>query len=132
MGKFIRRMSLGGVIAAALVAAAPAFAVTPADINGYAMPEGYVADRTIEVTPATKSINVTYGETVRFLVQNGGITQEVIWHFDGLAAKLSLGTLLASPSASVGSSMPAAAGGIPVYVHQGNNPLNAATGGDSD
>ncbi len=132
MGKFIRRMSLGGVIAAALVAAAPAYSVTPADIDGYAMPEGYVADRTIEVTPDTKSINVAYGETVRFLVQSGGITQEVIWHFDGLAGKLSLGTLLASPSASVGSSMPGAFAGVPIYVHQGNNPLSAAWGGSGD
>lgn len=132
MGNFIRHLSFGGVIATALLAAAPAFAVTPADIDGYAMPEGYVADRTIEVTPATKSINVTYGETVRFLIQNAGVTQEVIWHFDGLADKLNVGTMLASPSASAGSSMPGAFTGVPVYVHQGNNPLSAAWGGSGD
>ncbi len=96
------------------------------------MPEGYVADRTIEVTPETKSVNVIYGENVRFVVQNAGVTQEVIWHFDGLADKLNLGRLLASPSASAGSSMPTAVGSIPIYVHQGNNPLNAAWGGSGD
>ena len=132
MSKLIRRMSLGGVIAAALLAAAPVCALTPDDINGYAMPEGYVADRTIEVTPPTKSINVTYGETVRFLVDNAGMTQEVIWHFDGMANKLDFGTLLAAPSASAGSSMPGPAAGIPVYVQQGNNPLNAGWGGSGD
>ncbi len=130
MAKLIRRKALGGVIAAALFAAASTYAGTPADINGSAMPEGYAYfDRTVEVTPATRSINVAYGETVRFLVQGAGEAREVIWKFDGTADKLTLGTLLATPSASEGSSQMAAPGSdVTVYVHQGNNPMRTPRG----
>ena len=127
MAKLIRQAVLGGVIATALFATASAYAACTADdINGSAWPEGSVADRTLFVTPSTKSVNVNYGESVRFVMQDG---REVIWQFNGLANDLTLGTLFASPSASEGSSSALGAGAsIPVYVEQGNSPLRANSG----
>ncbi len=129
MDKLLSKMVLSGVMAGALFAASAAFAACgPADINGRAMsPDSYV-DRTINVTPSTKSLNVSYGETVRFVMQDGS---SVVWKFDGIGNKLSLGTLQGA-SASAGSSAPSGTegGGIPIYVDQGENPLNAPCGGN--
>ncbi len=122
MAQYIRQVTLVGAIAAAF-AAAPSFgACTPADINGSAMPAGTAVSRTIRVATNTKSVNVKYGETVKFVMPDG---QEAIWKFDGLAGKMNLGTLFATRSASAGSS---ANGGskIPVYVDQGGNPISTS------
>ena len=126
MARRVRQAVLGGVIATALFATASAYAAcTAADINGSAVPEGSYADRTIVVTPSTKSVNVNYGETVKFVMQDG---RELTWKFDGIGDKLTFGALLASPSASEGSSSQMSAPGIPIYVDQGTNPLKANCG----
>ncbi len=122
MAKHITQAALGGAIAAALFAAAPSFAAcTPADINGSAVPAGSAVSRTVRIAPNTKSVNVKYGETVKFVMPDG---QEAVWKFDGLAGKMNLGALFPA-SASAGSS---ANGGsrIPVYVDQAGNPLKTS------
>ncbi len=131
VNKMICKSAVGGVIGAALLAASSAFAACgPADINGTAMAPDSYADRTINVTPDMKSLNVSYGEIVRFVMQDGS---SLVWKFDGIGNKLSLGTLQGA-SASAGSSAPmgTAGGGIPIYVDQGRNPLNAPCGGSGD
>jgi len=125
-----RNVALGGIVAAALFAAAPGFAALPscgpADINGTAMPAGSAADRTVKVTPNMKRVNVGYGQTVKFVLENG---QESIWKFDGIAGKLNLGTVLAAPSATAGASAAAPGKDIPIYVDQSKNPLTSSCGG---
>ena len=125
MANLLRQAALCGIIATASFAAASTYAAcSPADINGSAMPAGSSADRTVAVTPTTKSVNVKYGETVKFVVQNG---QETIWKFEGIANKLTLGTVMGAPSASEGSSAQMAAPGrnIPIYVDQGQSPMRS-------
>ncbi len=129
MAKLLRKTAVGSIVASVLLAAASSYAAcTSADINGSAMPAGSHADRTITVRPNTKRLNVSYGETVKFVMPSG---QETIWKFDGIGGKLTLGTVLASPSASEGSSAQAAAPAtnIPIYVDQAKNPLTGSCGG---
>ncbi len=131
VNKMLGKIAIGGVVGTALLAAASAFAACgPADINGTAMAPDSYANRTVNVTPDTKSVNVGYGEIVRFVMQDGS---SLVWKFDGIGNKLSLGTLQGA-SASAGSSAPmgTAGGGIPIYVDQGLNPLNAPCGGSGD
>jgi len=66
------------------------------------MPAGTAANRTVTVTPKTKSVAVEYGETVKFVGQGG---REVIWKFDGIANKVTV------PDVNV-----------PVYVNQSKSP----------
>ncbi len=131
MDKLPGKMVLSGVIAGALFSVSSAFAACgPADINGTALSPDSSADRTINVTPSMKSLNVSYGETVKFVMQDGS---SLVWKFDGIGSKLSLGTHLGA-SASAGSSAPTGTGGggIPIYVDQNMNPLSATCGGSGD
>jgi len=127
MATLYRGAAFAGFFAAALLATASSYAAcTPADINGSALPAASHADRTITIRPNTKSLNVKYGETVKFVMEDG---REAIWKFDGLAGKLNLSTIMAQPLASAGSSA-APPRNVPVYVDQASNPLNAACAGD--
>ena len=114
-----RNVALGGIVAAALFAASPGFAALPkcgpADMPGSAMPAGSTTDRTVTVTPKTRSINVKYGETVKFVVQDGAASHEVAWKFDGVANKILLSDI--DPKTSLKS--------VPVYVNQSANPLSS-------
>jgi len=114
-----RNVALSGIVAAALFAAAPGFAALPkcgpADLPGTAMPAGSATGRTITVTPKTRSINVKYGETVKFVIQDGGPSHEVAWKFDGLGNKVPLSEI--DPKTSLKS--------VSVYVDQSTNPIRS-------
>ena len=85
----MKRTIVAALLAAAAVVSAPSFADT---------------GRTIHVTPATKAINVEYGETVNLEVN--GTTQSV--RFDGSAPVQNL------------QSVAPGAPSIPVYVTPSN------------
>lgn len=60
-------------------------ALTSGDLYGEPANPSY-AERTIVVTPQTRSINVTHGEVVKLKVGS----QEFAWDFDGLARPFEL------------------------------------------
>lgn len=70
-------------VVAALGAAAPAFANhPPVDPNlGTPVHEGS-ADRTLVVDPAMKWVNVTNGETIKFVINGARGEQSFAWRFD--------------------------------------------------
>jgi hypothetical protein len=127
MHRSIRNLLAAASVAAIAGAAAPiSFAACgPQDLHGTAMPADSHADRTITITPQTKNVNVTYGETVKFVFPASAGGQQLVWKFDGIANKLTLGDLM-QPTASAGASQkPTAAAGtaakIPVFVDQASN-----------
>ena len=80
------RLFVPAVAALTLSAASlSANALTSGDLYGEPASPSY-AERTIVVTPQTRSINVTHGEVVKFKVG----AQEFAWDFDGLAQPFEL------------------------------------------
>jgi hypothetical protein len=68
-------------VAAALTSAAAAFAIGPQTSPYLGDPgDASIADRTITITPATKWVNVTRGETVKFV--DASSRQSFVWNFD--------------------------------------------------
>jgi Heavy-metal resistance protein CzcE len=81
----MRQTLIASLLVAGVAAASPSFALTQADMLGEPGNPAF-ADRTLEVSPSTRYLNVVQGETVTLDV-NG---QPVTWDFDGLAMQLSL------------------------------------------
>ena len=110
--KTIRKAAIGTLIGAALAATAPAHAAGDlrADLLGEAVTPSTTPDRTIEVTPRTRWINVSYGETVRFVMPQA--PADVVWRFDGRANNLQLAEIA-----------PGTPRNVTVYVDQARNSL---------
>jgi len=97
-------------IFAGFLAAAPAFSIT-ADLSGSpASPAA--ATRTVHVYPGVRSINVSYGETVTFVVRDAGEEKTFTWRFDGLKSQLALSDIV-----------PVVASSVTIYVDQWKSPL---------
>ena len=110
MKRTIRNIAVFAAFAGSL-AAAPSFALTKADLSGTpASPAA--ATRTVQVDPGIRWINVSYGETVNFVVRDAGREKTFAWHFDGTQNQLAL-----SDIAPVGASP------VTIYVDQSTNPL---------
>lgn len=81
----MKQVLIAALLVAGAAAATHSFALTRADqIGGPGNPA--FADRRLQVTPDTRYLNVSHGETVTMVV-NG---QPVTWGFHGLAGQLSL------------------------------------------
>lgn len=98
----------------------------PADLQGTVMPADSAVSRTLMIGPQTESVNVDYGETIRFVIPSAGVNEELTWRFDGISDKLSLRALGQSPSASAGASTAIARRpDVAIYVNQGKNPMRS-------
>lgn len=85
------------VLAAASLMSLSASALTLGDRYGSAS-SGIAAARVVEITSATRYVNVNHGDTVTF--RNGGDT--VTWTFDGLAQAVPLSAIFANAGAAAG------------------------------
>jgi len=108
MKRVIRNIAVLAAFAGSLVAA-PSFALNKADLAGSpASPEA--ATRTVQVDAGIRSINVRYGETVNFVVRDGGGMKTFAWRFDGTQNRLTLSDIA-----------PDVASPVTIYVDQSNN-----------
>lgn len=87
--KRIAIFAAGFVSIASFAISASAFALTPADQYGSAATP-VAAGRVIDVTSATRYVNVKHGEAVTFR-ENG---KSVTWYFDGIAPSFALSRIL--------------------------------------
>ena len=79
MRKFVRCSTVALGAAASLVVASAALAINTSPFRGEAGDLAYF-DRVITIAPATKWVNVTRGETVKFVDSSSG--QSFVWRFD--------------------------------------------------
>lgn len=77
------------LVIATLATSLSAYALAPSDQMGDIVPSSG-ADRTIQIQPNTRWVNVSEGETVRFI--EGG--QEFSVHFNGTASVFQLNDLM--------------------------------------
>ncbi len=110
MNRIVHHIAAFAVFAGSL-AAAPSFAITKTDLSG-SPASSAAATRTVQVDPGVRWINVSYGETVNFVVQDGGKEKTFTWRFDGTQTRLAL--------SDIG---PAVASSATIYVDQSKNPL---------
>lgn len=109
----IRNIAVLAAFAGSL-ASAPSFALTKGDLTGSpASPAA--ATRTVQVDAGSRSINVSYGETVNFVVRGGSGEKMFAWRFDGTQNQLSLSDIA-----------PDVASPVKIYVDQSQNPLGYA------
>jgi len=109
MKRTIRNIAVLAAFAGSLVAA-PSFALTKADLSGTPSSPA-AATRTVQVDPGVRWINVSYGETVNFVVRDAGQEKTFAWRFDGTQSRLALSDI--APVASSAT----------IYVDQSANPL---------
>ncbi len=110
----IRNTLATGVLAAAF-AAGPTYAMGHAESVGTALANAGTAVRVITIDPATRWVNVSYGETVKFVVA-GGDARSFVFRFDGNTDRASLRDI--APQG-------ANAAEAPIYIDQAANPLHA-------
>ena len=100
---------------AASLAAAPSFAITKADLSG-SPAQSSAATRTVRLNGGIRWINVSYGETVRFVVPEAGEEKSFTWRFDGIKNQVRLSEIV-----------PVVAPSVTVYVDQSKNPLSESS-----
>jgi hypothetical protein len=105
----VRLLTSLGILAASLAAGTASATMHP-DMAGTEV-RGAAAERTINLGPSTRWVNVAYGETVRLVVNNGGEQKSVVFRFDGTAHSAKL-----SDIAPLGLD-------APIYIDQSRNPL---------
>ncbi len=115
MKPVIRNIAVLAAFAGSL-AAAPSFAIDKADFSG-SPAQSAAAARTVNVDAGIRWINVSYGETVRFVVPEAGGQKTFAWRFDGLAPQVKLSDIA-----------PVAGSPVTIYVDQSTNPLSARSG----
>ena len=121
MNSKLRSIICGAILAAGL--AAPVLAQTPKppdNLGGYgtALPANAPVTKTVVVEPGTRSVNVDYQDSVRFVLKEQGKEQSFAWRFDGLTRQVNLGDIYPK----------AAMKGVPIYINHENNPLRQRGG----
>ena len=115
----LRSIIFGAILAAGFVTppvlAQPA--KPPANLGGFgtALPANAPVTKTIVVEPGTRSVNVNYQDSVKFVVKDQGKEESFAWRFDGLTRQVSLGDI--NPKASIKN--------VPIYINHENNPLRS-------
>lgn len=100
--------ALGGLVLSSAWAQGPASMGNIKDPYGYSVPETQ-AERTIQIGPDTRWVNVNRMETVRFVINQGGAQKTFAWRFDRAPLRpFNLGDV--APTGSLGAQQ------VTVYV----------------
>jgi hypothetical protein len=117
MIKAARSIAYAGVLVAALVAV-PSYADSPGDRLGEQADVSVMPDRVVTLDSDTRSVNVNYGETVRFIVKSTNGDQSFAWRFDGIAEPIQFSAI--APDMGLDHD-------VTIYVNGDDEPMDEPT-----